>query len=173
MPTYQRRVDRVLEPAYLTDLPSRPIEDLRVMQRETSEVETEFSYVRRLAHARMEILRAELDRRATGGSLTDLIAALPEILAGTSPRPGPGSGGGRFPQVLAPSPDIKWQRGLERLIADDSLARLPDLSIEDIQSALGDLGTLEAEVSAVRRRLHAVMDAISAELVARHSADRA
>lgn len=142
------------------------------MQRETSEVETEFSYVRRLAHARMEILRAELDRRSTGGGLSDLIAALPEILAGTSPRPAPGSGG-RFPQVLAPSPDIKWQRGLERLIADASLAKLPDLSIEDIQSALADLGTLELEASSVRRRLHAVMDAISAELVVRHAADRA
>lgn len=172
MPKYQRRVDRVLEPSYLTDLSSRPIEELRVMQRETSEVETEFSYVRRLAHARMEILRAELDRRATGGSLSELIAALPQILAGTPPRPAPGSSG-RFPQALAPSPDIKWQRGLERLIADDSLAKLPDLSVEEIQAALADLGTLETEVSSVRRNLHAVMDAISAELVIRHTAERA
>lgn len=169
MAQHQRRIDRVLEPDYLADLPSRPVEELRAMQRESDEIETEVSYVRRLAHARIDVLRAELDRRASGGSIAELLAALPAILArGDSGR----SSGGRLPRLLAPSPHIKWQRGLERLVADDSLARLPDLTDDEIHTALAELGTLESEVSGLRRRLHAVIDAVHAEIVARHAAGR-
>ena len=50
------------------------------------ELETEVSYVRRLTQARIDILEAEIERRATGGSLEDLIARLPQILADHGPR---------------------------------------------------------------------------------------
>ncbi|MBI2167966.1 MAG: hypothetical protein HYU28_00485 [Actinobacteria bacterium] len=69
----QRRVDRFLEPGYLEGLGARSDEELREMRRECSEVETEFSYLRRLAQARISILRAEHDRRERGAPLSELI----------------------------------------------------------------------------------------------------
>ena len=87
MSQHERRIDRILDPAYVADLDARSVDDLRAMRREASEVETEVSYVRRLAQGRIEIVRAEVDRRREGGSLSDLIARLPEILADQGPRP--------------------------------------------------------------------------------------
>ena len=77
----------MLDPAYLAGLDTRPVDDLRTMHAECLELETEVSYVRRLIQARIDILEAELARRASGGTLEDLINALPQILA--DPGPGP------------------------------------------------------------------------------------
>jgi Mg2+ and Co2+ transporter CorA len=84
----RRRVDRILDPTYVEALDRRAIDDLRLMRAECGEVETEVSYVRRLAQARLDIIAAELKRREDGGDLGDLIASLPEILAGDTPRTG-------------------------------------------------------------------------------------
>src|SRR5207244_11375124 len=56
---------------------------------ECTELETEVSFVRRLAQGRIDILDAERDRRASGGSLEDLIGSLSKILADEGPRPTP------------------------------------------------------------------------------------
>jgi hypothetical protein len=165
MEEHRRRIDRVLEPAYLEGIASRPIDEVRVMRAECSEIETEVSYVRRLAQARLDILHAELDRRAAGGSLGDLIAALPQILAGDAPRTAPATS--RLAQPLAPSMEIQWSRGLERLVADATLANLPNLADDELRSTIEQLGDLEVEVSEVRHRLHAVMDALERELANR------
>src|SRR5919106_966105 len=86
MARQQRRIDRVLEPAYVAELASCSFDDVRSRHSECLEIETEVSYVRRLAQPRLDIMRAELDRRAAGGSVGDLIAALPRILADEGPR---------------------------------------------------------------------------------------
>lgn len=158
----------MLDPAYTERLADRPIDEVRTMHEECLEVETEFSYVRRLAQARMAIVKAELDRRAAGGSGGDLIAALPKILADDPPRPAPGQS--RLPRHLAPAPNIDFKRGLEYLISDATLINLPTLTDDDLQGTLEKLGELERETSTRRRALHAVIDSIEAELAARHVA---
>jgi hypothetical protein len=65
----RRRIDRILDPAYVADLGARPVDDLRSMRDECVDVETEVSYVRRRAQARLDIIAAEVERRAAGGSL--------------------------------------------------------------------------------------------------------
>ena len=47
--------------ANLTDLDARSIDELRAMDHECAEIETELSYVRRLAQARMDIVQPSLD----------------------------------------------------------------------------------------------------------------
>ena len=155
----------MLEPEYLEGLGDRTLEDVRLMHDDCLEVETEVSFVRRLAQARIDIVEAELDRRARGGSVGDLVAALPDILA-DPPRPGPASS--RLPRHLAPAPDITWRRGLEHLISDATLVNLPTLSEEELRAALEQLRVLEHEVSAQRRALHQVIDSIEADLSERH-----
>lgn len=169
--TYRRRVDVMLEPPYLDGLIDRDLDDVRAMHEECLAVETELSYVRRLAQARIDIVEAELDRRARGGTINDLVAALPQILADDSPRSDPASS--RLPRPLAPAPDIQWRRGLERLITDATLVNLPTLSEEELNSTLEQLRELEHEVSATRRGLHRVIDSIEANLAERHKVGHA
>jgi hypothetical protein len=161
----------MLDPSYLDELSSLDLDAVRAIHEETLAVETEVSYVRRLAQARIDIVEAELDRRARGGSIGDLVAALPRILADDSPRTAPSSS--RLPRYLAPAPVIPWRRGLERLITDATLVNLPTLSEEELRSTLELLRELENEVSGKRRALHQVIDAIEADLTERHKVDHA
>jgi hypothetical protein len=161
----RRRIDIVLDPEYVDGLADLSDDDLQAMHEECMELETEVSYVRRLAQARIEILIAEQERRATGGSVADLIAALPKILADPGPRPDPASS--RLSRHLAPAPAIQWTRGREPLIVDDTLANLPTLSDETLERTLGELGELEREVSERRRALHGVIDGLESELARR------
>src|SRR5689334_13646889 len=50
------RTARVLDPSYLGDVDARTTDELRVMQGECRELETEVSYVRRLTQARTDIV---------------------------------------------------------------------------------------------------------------------
>lgn len=164
--TEQRRVDRVLEPDYLTDLSSRGEDELRGMRRECAEVETEYSYLRRLAQGRLAILEAERDRRARGAPLSELIERLPEILAGEEP-PRPDPARSRVPTLLAPKKLSGYHRGLERLVEDDTLANLPNLSDAEVDESIEQLHALERDVSEIRRKLHGVIDTLAEELAER------
>lgn len=166
----QRRLDRVLDSSYLSGLSSRPVEEVQAMKAECVELETEVSFVRRLAQARIDILEAEQERRRSGGSLDELVASLSRILADEGPRPSPAQA--HLPQLLAPSPDIEWSRGLEPLVGDATLARLPELSDEELARVREQLGQLEQEVSEVRRSLHEVLHALEMELAQRIQAAR-
>jgi hypothetical protein len=159
----------MLEEGYLDGLEAKPLDEVRTMHEECLEVETEVSYVRRLAQARIDIVRAELDRRSAGGSVGDLVAMLPQILADESPRTDPAHS--RLPRHLAPSPEITWRRGLERLITDATLVNLPSLTEDELNDTVEQLRTLEGEMSERRRALHGVIDGIESNLAARHKVD--
>lgn len=170
-PEHERRIDRMLDPVYLNGIDDRPIDEVRAMHEECREVETEVSYVRRLAQARIDIVEAELDRRAKGGSVGDLVAMLPAILADETPRSTPASS--RLPRHLAPAMDITWRRGLEHLISDATLVNLPTIPVAELRTTVEQLHQLEREVSDRRRALHRVIDAIETDLAERHKAGRA
>jgi hypothetical protein len=154
------RSARVLDPGYLADLGARSFDDLRSMHAECTELETEVSYVRRLTQARIDILEAEVARRADGGSMDDLIRALPQILADTGPRGNPASS--RLPLQMAPERESEWAPELEQF--DGVLTNLPTLTDAALGDAIDGLRRLEREVSDERRELHGVIDRIDLEL---------
>ena len=141
------------------------------MDHESAEIETELSYVRRLAQARMDIIQAEIDRRAAGGSLGDLIAALPQILSDDSPRANPATT--RFADPLTGASEIDFNRGLERLISDATLANLPTLTDDELRTTLEQLRSLEHEVSNNRSALHAVMGTLARDLAQKLAVEKA
>jgi hypothetical protein len=167
---FRRRIDIILGPEYLDGLEDLSLDDVRTLRDECLEVETEVSYVRRVAQARMDILAAEVDRRAAGGSVGDLVASLPGILSDPSPRSAPTAS--RLPRLLAPSMTIEWKRGLEYLIADATLVNLPTLTDEELASTMDLLRELERDVSARRHSLHGVLDRNEAALVDRHRVEQ-
>jgi anti-sigma-K factor RsiG len=154
------RTARVLDPGYLADLDQRALEDLRAMHAECLELETEVSYVRRVTQARIDILRAEVQRRERGESMEDLIRALPQILADPGPRGTPASS--HLPLQLAPNEDSEWSSELAEF--DGVLANLPSLSDEELADSIARLQAVEREVSTERRALHAVLDRIDLRL---------
>jgi hypothetical protein len=166
----QRRLDRVLEPGYLDGLADRSVDEVSTMKAECTDLETEISFIRRLAQGRIDILDAERDRRANGGSLEDLIGSLSKILADEGPRPTPSQA--HLPQRMAPSPEIEWTRGLEPLVGDSTLVRLPDLSDAELADTREQLTSLERDVSSKRRALHDVLHTLEMELAERIQAAR-
>lgn len=155
-----RRSDRILEPSYLEGLEGLDEERLRALRDECEEEESVLSYERRLLHARLDIIRAEIARREAGESPKSLIDRLPEILtAGEQP-----THRGSFPKLDPPPVFDPPRRRIEKLVTDDTLARLPDLSDEEIASILGDLEGIEGEVSESRRAVQAVLDRLIEEL---------
>ncbi len=75
-PGGRRRIDRVLGPGYLSGLGELPLKVLRERRDEAAQEETDLSYLRRLLHARIDIVRAEQARRSSGGeaSIVDQLA---------------------------------------------------------------------------------------------------
>ena len=163
MDDQHERSRRVLDPAYVVDLESRSIDDLRVRHAECLELETEVSYVRRLTQGRIDILEAEIGRRERGDSLEDLINSLPQILADPGPRGDPATS--RLPMQMAPAHDSEWAPQLAEFEA--TLTNLPDLSEDELTTAIDGLRSLERVVSDQRRALFGVIDRIDLLLAER------
>jgi hypothetical protein len=166
MAVSKRRIDRILETKYLEDLPSRSTDEIRAMRAECAEEESVFSYERRLLHGRLAILRKELDRRA-GHEQTSIIADLPQILADER-----GASRGSFP---AQDPNLTFQpsRRVSKILDDDVLARLADLSDDEVRTHINELDECETEVSATRRKLLDVVDILNHEIARRYQSGEA
>jgi len=164
-------IQRLTDPAYVVGLDTRSLDDLRAMKAECADVENALSYLRRLAQGRIEILDAERDRRARGGSVGDLVKDLPRILSGDSVRPAIVDT--RLPPPDAPGTELHWPDGREELVADTTLANLPLISQDELVSTLDRLRDFEAELSGLRHDMHGVIDSIEREITARQVAGTA
>ncbi len=170
-PRQRRLVERVADPEYLDGLSSQPLEQLRVMREECREGEMELSFERRLCQARIDILSAELDRRA-GKTEGDLVSRLPSILAtetntGSAPLPA------RAPDFSIPRNADVPRRRVEEVVGEQTLARLPVLPTEEIQEIMRSLAEFEKDVSARRKVVQEVMDKVQAEIVRRYTSGEA
>jgi hypothetical protein len=165
----RRRVDRVLAPDYLSGLSTRSLVEVRGLRDEAEQEETDLSYLRRLLQGRIDILKAELNRRA-GSTGEDLIAALPRILADAT-RPGP-RGLGRHIAV-EPSTPAERRRSPETLVDNVQLADLGARTEEELTAALAQLEAEEQRQSGQRRAVQRVVDACSGEITRRYRAGEA
>ncbi|MFN2614149.1 MAG: aerial mycelium formation protein [Actinomycetota bacterium] len=157
----KRRIDRVLEEGFLTDLSERSLDEIRAMRLDAAEEEAICSYERRLLHGRLAILRREVDRRA-GTRTGSIIDTLPEILADES-RASRGSFPGNDPNIaFTPS------RRVSKLVNDDTLARLDALSDDELRARIKELEEVERDVSETRRSVLAVLDALNEEIGRRY-----
>ena len=161
----RRRIDIVLEPEYLDDIASIDLDDLRERRVTAEDVEAQISYYRRLLHGRMDLINFELSRRS-GEEERTLLEALPEILAsemvfGTEPNL-------RYIETMPPLPTITGRRLIDKIMDDGVLTELPDLSDDEVHEAIDRLREVENQLSAQRKRLHIVIDALQDEIVARY-----
>ncbi|MEU4118993.1 ABC transporter substrate-binding protein [Kitasatospora sp. NPDC028055] len=157
------------------DLEALGLDQLRILRRETLAQEADLSYLRRLLHGRMDILRAELDRRPGGGP------------AHPAPAAGEGPGGDlldRLPAILTDAPSTvrrsarhvtlgpprtqESQLEADALMGDVQLADLAAHPAEELLAALERLRAHEREVSGRRQRLLRTADGCNAEITRRY-----
>ena len=160
-----RRIDRVLDPAFVAGLGSLGLDELRARRDLAEQEEADASYLRRLLHGRLDILRAELRRRAEGGDrdVGELLGRLPSILADSRQ-----ASFNALPRVLVPSRADQHRRRVERLVSDETLARLPELDGDQLEEVIDTLAAEETRVSAARKAIQRVLDQLRAELTARY-----
>ena len=168
-PGGRRRIDRVLDPAFTQGLSERPLGEVRTLRDEAAPEETDLSYLRRLLHARIDIVRAEQKRRAEGGSVA-VVEQLVTILSANAV--GPAAGQGRY-STVEPSRAEAHRRHVEALVSDVDLSDVGELSDERLAEALQTYQAEEVSVSARRRDVQRVMDQLNAEIVGRYRHGRA
>ena len=161
-------LERVTDPTFITDIADADIETIRSRRQECQDLENGLSYVRRLLHGRLDIIRGELEQRRAGAepaALDDIIARLPELLAE----------GSRSDALPRPPQDLALDSHAEAFVAElevrfpaSVLGELPNRSVDEL-SALGDgLAAYERDVSEGRSALHGVIDELHEEIVRRY-----
>lgn len=177
IPGGKRRIDRVLDPRFVAGVKGLGLDELRCRRGEAEAEEQSISYLRRMLQGRLDILRAELARRAHGDQeVTDLVAGLPGILSDAG-RPAPGPWGSPDPSwpgrlTAMPSfltePSSRRRRRVERLVSDETVARMPELEAQELTQAVEVLARDEEAVSASRRAVQQVVDLLRGELARRY-----
>src|SRR2546428_13294731 len=153
----KRRIDRILHPSFVEGVVDAPLEVVREKRDECAEEEAVLSYERSLIHTRLRLLNAEEEQRAAGGAKRSLVERLPQILADDEVIHR-----GSFPNLEAPPIYRHPRRRVEKLITNDTLARLPELSAEEISDAKSALEAAELEGSERRKAVPAVLDRLIA-----------
>lgn len=163
-PQGNRRIDRVLAEDFLEGLRDLPLSELRTHRLDAEQEEVDLSFTRRMIQGRLDILRAELNRR-DGTSSETLVEGLAAILA-DEPRSA-ARGLGRHTTV-EPSRADSHRRYVEALVADVDLSDVAARSTDELAHAMRTLSEEEQGVSTKRREVQAVMDACSAEITRRY-----
>jgi len=161
-----RRIDRVLAEDYLDGLGSQPLEQVREMRRDAEQEEVDLSYLRRVLQGRLDILRAELARRAGDGD-ESIVDKLAQILTDDAPAQSAPRGLGRH-ATLEPSRADSHRRHVEALVADVDLSNPSTHDELSLRRALDTLEHEEQKVSDKRRAVQTVMDACTAEITRRY-----
>ncbi len=163
MPGGRRRVDRVLDPAFVEGLADISMVELRARRKDAEQEEVDLSYLRRMLHGRMDIVQAELARRESSEDVS-VVDSLVSIL---SDGPRSTFGAGRH-NTATPSRVSERRRGVEIAISDAEASDIEARSIGELVLVLEMLRGHESVVSQTRREVQAVMDTLSAELAGRY-----
>ena len=142
-----------LEPSTL------PLDELRALRTVLQHEDDAISYVRRLAQARLDLLRAELHNRSVGEE-KNITGELPAIL-GTHLTGGP-------PRPADDFSDHPLALALEELCSDAGSTDLPSMNGDELIDYLARLHEFEQLRSHERKELFVRIDALSAELVRRY-----
>jgi hypothetical protein len=164
-PGGRRRIDRVLAATFAEGMATLPLCEVRSRRDEAAQEETDLSYLRRLLHARIDIVRAEQRRRSEGGNLP-LVAELGRILSTNAIAPATGSG---RHQSMAPSRAEAHRRYGEAVVSDVDLSDVSSLPAGELNDALAAYRAEEESVSHRRREVQQVMDAFNAEIASRYA----
>ncbi|MFJ9080025.1 AmfC protein [Streptomyces sp. NPDC102278] len=144
--------------------------ELRALRRDAQRDEADLSYVRRLLHGRIDILRAELARRCDPEAArranpeAPVVDRLSEILADA-----PSSRSASARHVTLAAPHSEEFRLLEaEMLCDVELSDLGARTDGELHEAMGRLVRYEQQVSRRRQQLQRTADEAGAEITRRY-----
>ncbi|WP_374118097.1 RsiG family protein [Streptomyces sp. RKAG337] len=135
---------------------------LRTLRRDAQQEEADLSYLRRLLHGRIDILRAELGRRTAPDA--PLLDRLPEILTDAPSRH---RSSARHVTLGTPLTE-RVRRLAEEMLAEVELSDLDARTDQDLHEGMGRLVRHEQQVSRRRQTLQRTVDGCSAEITRRY-----
>lgn len=150
----------------LEGLSELPIEEVRARRTACQQLETQLSYVRRLAQGRLDIVASEIAARRDGtqGDRT-LVQQLTEALSDHITAPG----NGHLPMMMAPGEiDPALVVGLDRAAPPAKVSAPAAMSDDELRQVADALAAFEREVSTRRRAMFDRIDALQAEIVRRY-----
>jgi hypothetical protein len=167
--TGNRRIDRIREPDYASNLEGLSLDEVRE-RRDECRGELEYlSLLRRLVQGRAEILKAEVERRRDPEEVGSLIDRLADILA---PDEAHTSSRGEAVHVGVPDEELAIaRRRVERLVADAGISDPGGLNDDQLEEAVEVLFAEERTVSSQRGEVIAVLDVVQDELKRRYKDD--
>ena len=161
-------------PDYVAGLESLSTTEVRAKRDECQRMAEIFSYLRRQIQGRLDIVHADLERRA-GGEPGDLAALIEQLKSGKilrdRERP---AGYGRLVARMDAVDENGWiGQEMEQALPAGRLSELPELSDDEVANFADALAALERKVSERRARLHERTDELQAELVRRYKTGEA
>jgi hypothetical protein len=161
----RRRSDRITAPDFGENPSSLDIDEVR-RRRDDCLAEREYlSYLRRLLHGRVEILRAEVKARADGVEIP-LVDRLAAILGSDTPT---GPSRGEALRLGLPEEEMNnARRRVERLMASAAFSDPETMDDEALQRAIEALTEEEKQVSALRRTVMDLHDLFQGEMKRRY-----
>ncbi|MEU3448640.1 ABC transporter substrate-binding protein [Streptomyces thermolilacinus] len=151
------------EAAVSPDLRTLRLDELRALRRDSHTDEADLSYVRRLLQGRIDILRAELARRAAPE--VPVMHRLSEILADAPSGRRPSSA--RHVTLSTPRSE-EYRLLAAEMLAEVELSDLAARTDEELAEAMGRLAGYEQVVSRRRQELQRTADDCSAEIARRY-----
>ncbi|GGQ06094.1 RsiG family protein [Streptomyces roseolilacinus] len=145
------------------DLRTLRLDELRALRRDSHADEADLSYVRRLLQGRIDILRAELARRAAPE--VPVMDRLSEILADAPSGRRPGSA--RHMTLSTPRSE-EYRLLAAEMLAEVELSDLDARTDVELHEAMGRLARYEQVVSRRRQELQRTADECSAEITRRY-----
>lgn len=164
---------RYVDEGVPTDLTAWSNERLRQERAEHEAAEAAVSYARRVLQGRLDIVRAELERRQEAGvdQAASLLDRLPTLLAGDHVATRPGRA--RATSLEVPPAAETLVARVDADLGERTLARLADRDDRDVAELIDLLETHERELSTARRALFDRIDAMRDELAQRYKDGRA
>ena len=144
------------------------VADVRRERRMLQQDEDAVSFARRIVHGRLDIARAERERRRTGADPVEVEHRLAAVLGAER-----GGGSTRPPRSTDVSLDHPIVLELESLCEAVGFGAVTTLDDESLDAAIAALDEFERRCSALRRDLFDRIDALTAELVRRYRSGEA
>ncbi|MGH9292538.1 MAG: hypothetical protein ACRDZ6_07150 [Acidimicrobiales bacterium] len=190
-------VDRLVAPEYVEGLADAPVAELRTRRDECLRTEVVLSYLRRVLQGEHDLVRAEMNLRASGsrGDLGRLVEDLPAILSASSRGSEDrrtATSAGHLSLIALPGIteawSEQWAAELEELIAtalsselvSNALpggnlpgANLAAFSDQELVEVAEQLSGAEASISSTRHHLHERIDELQAAIVQRYKSGAA
>ena len=161
----RRRTEQILDPEFGSSIEGLPLEEARARREECLAEREYLSYLRRMLHARLEILRAEVKGRAEGAE-APLVDRLPAILGADMPF---GPSRGEALRLGLPEGELEEaRRRVEGLLGPAAFSDIASQSDEQLRDAIESLEGEERRVSDARRAVMDLQDRFQAEVKARY-----